>query len=238
MLLPQIPGQYPRSFATFCPLKVHFDSHLTMKSLKRSFGENTANISSKVFIRSLKSGRVQKVVREQYLRKDIPCSSQLCSACASNAAANASGNVPKPILSRQPARTRSFPSGHYIIPDTNVLLTGIDLLEHSDAFYDVIILQTVLEELRNRSLPLYNRIMSLAKSEEKRFYLFFNEFRAETSVVREEGETVNDRNDRAVRKAAEWYAAHLKAAAKKDAPAIVVITNDAENRRKAKAGGN
>lgn len=208
-----------------------------MKSLKRSFGDSTANISSKVFIRSLKSGRVQKVVREQYLRKDIPCSSQLCSACASNAAADASGNVPKPVLSRQPASTKSFPSGHYTVPDTNVLLTGIDLLEHSDAFYDVIILQTVLEELRNRSLPLYNRILSLVKSEEKRFYLFFNEFRAETNVVREEGETVNDRNDRAVRRSAFWYAAHLNVAAKKNAPVVVVITNDAENRRKAKADG-
>ena len=208
-----------------------------MKSLKRSFGDSTANISSKVFIRSLKSGRVQKVVREQYLRKDIPCSSQLCSACASNAAADASGNVPKPVLSRQPARTKSFPTGHYIVPDTNVLLTGIDLLEHSDAFYDVIILQTVLDELRNRSLPLYNRIMSLVKSEDKRFYLFFNEFRAETNVVREESETINDRNDRSIRKSAGWYATHLKAAAKKNAPAIVVITNDADNRRKAEAEG-
>ncbi|KAJ9650225.1 exosome catalytic subunit dis3 [Neophaeococcomyces mojaviensis] len=206
-----------------------------MKSLKRSLGDSSANISSKVFIRSLKSGRVQKVVREQYLRKDIPCSSQLCSTCAANAAPDASGNVPKPILSRRPAGTKQFPNGHYIIPDTNVLLTGIDLLEHSDAFYDVIILQTVLEELRNRSLPLYNRLMSLVKSEEKRFYLFFNEFRAETNVLRQEGETVNDRNDRAVRKSAEWYASHLDATTKKQGPAIVVITNDADNRRKSKA---
>ena len=208
-----------------------------MKSLKRSFGDNTANISSKVFIRSLKSGRVQKVVREQYLRKDIPCSSQLCSACATNAAADASGHVPKPVLSRQPAKTKAFPTGHYIMPDTNVLLTAIDLLEHSDAFYDVIVLQTVLDELRNRSLPLYNRIMNLVGSEEKRFYLFFNEFRVETNIVREEGETVNDRNDRAIRKSAAWYASHLNVVAKNNAPDIVVITNDAENRRKAKAEG-
>lgn len=206
-----------------------------MKSLKRSLGDTNANISSKVFIRSLKSGRVQKVVREQYLRKDIPCSSQLCPSCASNAAPDASGNVQKPVLSRKPTATKLFPAGHYLMPDTNVLLTGIDLLEHSDAFYDVIILQTVLEELRNRSLPLYNRIMSLVKSEEKRFYLFFNEFRAETNVVRDQGETINDRNDRAVRRAAQWYTVHLKAVAKKSTPAIVVITNDAENRRKAKA---
>lgn len=64
-----------------------------MKSLKRGLAAdpNAANISSKVYIRSTRSGRVQKVVKEQYLRKDIPCSSQLCSSCASTAAADANG---------------------------------------------------------------------------------------------------------------------------------------------------
>lgn len=208
-----------------------------MKSLKRSSNETASSLSSKTFIRSLKSGRVQKVVREQYLRKDISCSSQLCSTCVKNAAADASGRVPKPVLSRSPAKTKLFPNGHYLLPDTNVLLTGIDLLEHSDAFYDVIILQTVLEELRNRSLPLYNRVMNLVRSEDKRFYLFFNEFRAETNVIREEDESVNDRNDRAVRKSAQWYAEHLKSVTKTSVPAIVVITNDVENRKKSKAIG-
>ena len=61
----------------------------------------------------------------------------------------------------------------------------------------------MLEELRSRSLQLYNRIVGLSKSEEKRFYVFFNEFRLETYVTREVGETINDRNDRAVLKAVE-----------------------------------
>lgn len=65
-----------------------------MKSLKRSLvgDQATNNISSKVYIRSTRNGRVQKIVREQYLRKDIPCSSQLCSVCASTAATDSSGN--------------------------------------------------------------------------------------------------------------------------------------------------
>lgn len=123
------------------------------------------------------------------------------------------------------------------MPDTNVLLTSMDVFEDAKHFYDVIILQTVLEELRNRSLPLYNRLMALTKSAEKRFYIFFNEFRSETSIRREDGESINDRNDRAVRKAAAWYSSHLRAIAKKKAPAIVVLTNDQENRRKSKAEG-
>jgi hypothetical protein len=54
-----------------------------MTSLKRSYAADGAapNLSSKVYIRSTKSGKVQKIVRELYLREDIPCSSRLCAQC-------------------------------------------------------------------------------------------------------------------------------------------------------------
>jgi exosome complex exonuclease DIS3/RRP44 len=71
----------------------------------------------------------------------------------------------------------------------------MDLLETS-SFNAIIILQTVLDELRNRSLPLYNRLRALSKTEKKEIYIFHNDFRAETFVVREKGESINDRNDR------------------------------------------
>lgn len=52
-------------------------------SLKRSSVADggAPNLSSKVYVRSTKSGKVQKIVRELYLRQDIPCSSNLCRAC-------------------------------------------------------------------------------------------------------------------------------------------------------------
>ena len=52
-------------------------------SLKRSNAAERGglNLSSKVYVRSTKSGKVQKIVRELYLRQDIPCSSNLCRAC-------------------------------------------------------------------------------------------------------------------------------------------------------------
>lgn len=52
-------------------------------SLKRSTvsDRGQANLSSKVYVRSTKSGKVQKIVRELYLRQDIPCSSNLCRQC-------------------------------------------------------------------------------------------------------------------------------------------------------------
>lgn len=144
------------------------------------------------------------------------------------------------VLSERPAGTKAFPNGHYLVPDTNALLNAMDLFEQNSAFYDVIILQTVLEELRNRSLPIYNRLIGLTKSEDKRFYVFFNEFRLETYVAREQGETINDRNDRAVRQAVKWYGEHLQHAVKgssktKICPSIVMLSDDKENLRKAKA---
>jgi len=65
-----------------------------MKSLKRNFKSDSQSnaISSKTFVRSTKSGKVQKVVSEIYLRRDIPCSSKLCSLCPSIAPADANGN--------------------------------------------------------------------------------------------------------------------------------------------------
>lgn len=143
------------------------------------------------------------------------------------------------MLSKEPAGTKAYPKGHYLVPDTNAFLTAMDLFEHASAFYDVIVLQVVLEELRGRSLPLYNRLVGLTKSDEKRFYVFFNEFRLETYVARDQGETVNDRNDRAVRKAVRWYAEHLAQTASKAKrmPAVVMLSNDRDNLRKAREEG-
>lgn len=144
------------------------------------------------------------------------------------------------VLSDQANTTKTYANGHYLVPDTNALLNAMDLFEQASAFYDVIVLQTVLEELKNRSLPLYNRLIGLTKSEEKRFYVFFNEFRLETYVLRQPGETINDRNDRAVRRAVKWYGEHLEQATQgsskqRTCPAIVMLSDDKENLRKAKA---
>ncbi|KAI4737125.1 ribonuclease R [Aureobasidium sp. EXF-12298] len=214
-----------------------------MTSLKRSYAADSAaqNLSSKVYIRSTKSGKVQKIVRELYLREDIPCSSRLCAHCLEIAPTDYHNKVAPFVLSETPAGTKSFPNGHYIIPDTNAFLTGMDLFELETAFHDVIVLQTVLEEVKNRSLPLYHRLISLTKNDGKRFYVFFNDFRLQTYVVRDDKETINDRNDRAVRRAVKWYADHLDEAVSKRksvrCPSVIMISDDRDNLRKAKNDG-
>ena len=64
-----------------------------MSSLKRSHAADlqAPNISSKVFVRSGKNGKVQKIVREVYLRQDIPCSSRLCTRCQAHVPTDTDG---------------------------------------------------------------------------------------------------------------------------------------------------
>ena len=58
-------------------------------------------------------------------------------------------------------------------------------------------------------------------------------------MQREQGESINDRNDRAIRVAAKWYQNHIHFAARAisraaNSPAILLLSNDVQNVQKAK----
>ncbi|CAK7915230.1 exosome complex exonuclease Dis3p [[Candida] anglica] len=193
-------------------------------------------VTSKVFVRS-RNGGATKIVREHYLRNDIPCYSKLCNKCQLVLKPDANGELPQFILSESPLKLNSG-SPHYVVLDTNIILHAIDLVENIDCFFDVIVPQTVLEEVKNRSFPIYQRIRSLVKSDEKRFVVFHNEFNEATHVSRMKDESSNDYNDRAIRKVAEWYNLHLNTNNNSTTPVrILFITNDKDNLSKAKAEG-
>ena len=82
---------------------------------------------------------------------------------------------------------------HYLVIDTNVVLDQIDLLE-AEGLEHVIILTTVLEEVRHRSSPIYKRLRDLVANTRRDFYVFVNEHRRETWVERRAGESANDRS--------------------------------------------
>ncbi|ANB14001.1 exosome catalytic subunit DIS3 [Sugiyamaella lignohabitans] len=224
---------------------------------KRQSSSGRGSIAHKVFVRSSKAGNASKIVREQYLRSDIPCSSEACSVCIPPQ--NADGTFRPPVLAKIPNSNKQR-GPHYVVVDTNIALKAIDLLEHKSIFYDVIIPQIVLEEVRNRSLPVYNRLRNLTKAsdDEKRFYVFHNEFHQDTHVTRNKNESINDRNDRAIRQTSKWYQDHLKktvdtrqnissmdvdgdssssSAKMVVVPQIVLISDDRDNRTKAEAEG-
>jgi len=171
-------------------------------------------LRQKSFIHKTRRGHVVKVVREHYLRDDVYCGSLLCKKC------------------RQESFKLAQPeSAHYLILDTNVILHQIDLLDNP-ALKNVVIPQTVLEEVRHRSRSVHERIRSIIADEERHFFVFYNELRRETFIERQKGETQNDRNDRAIRVATKWYSSHLLGTV-----TTVLLTNDAECLGKARADG-
>jgi exosome complex exonuclease DIS3/RRP44 len=93
---------------------------------------------------------------------------------------------------------------------------------------NVIILQTVLDESKNQNISLYQRLRKIIDNEKKHFYVFSNEYHKETYVERKEDESINDRNDRAIRVAASWYMRTLSETKK-----VFLVTNDQENLKKA-----
>ncbi|XP_020494844.2 exosome complex exonuclease RRP44 [Labrus bergylta] len=185
-------------------------------------------LKSKTFIKKTRSGGVMKIVREHYLRDDIWCGSEVCADCKQESTVLQGDACIESNLCAYP---------HYLIPDTNVVLHQIDVLE-DPVIRNVIILQTVLQEVRHRSAPVYKRLKDIIHEKEKHFYTFTNEHHSETFVEREPGESANDRNDRAIRVATKWYSQHLKTSAP-DAEGlkVVLLTNDNGNKQKAEESG-
>jgi exosome complex exonuclease DIS3/RRP44 len=93
----------------------------------------------KHFLRKTAKGRVVKVLREHYLRPDIPCGSLLCDACdefygaslrptlATDEEDDARSKVERPLLSvkGRPA-WKGAARGHYLVLDTNVVLHQVN----------------------------------------------------------------------------------------------------------------
>ncbi|KAK7856151.1 exosome complex exonuclease rrp44 like protein a [Quercus suber] len=170
-------------------------------------------LHSKTFVKKTRGGKVNKQVREHYLRDDIYCGAPICKLCDSSAA-------------------RLSPSASTILVlDTNVVLNQIDLLENP-AIDDVVMLSVVLDEVKNKNMGVYNRVRALCSNSLRRFFVFANEHHKDTFVKEMAKESKNDRNDRAIRVAAQWYQSHLGGAAR-----VLLITNDKENKRKAIAEG-
>ncbi|KIK00978.1 hypothetical protein K443DRAFT_678766 [Laccaria amethystina LaAM-08-1] len=196
-----------------------------------------AVVTQRKFFKKTARGKVIKVLRERYLRDDVACGIENCRSCSELTGTSIlppSGDQLHPL----------FPNGHFVLPDTNVFLSQMDLVESPLFMPPIILLQTVIEEVRHRSLPLYNRLKALTRMDDKRIWVFYNEYRSETAIIREEGETPNDRNDRGIRKATEWYNSHIsvnrppiRGRPSPKLPTVVLMTEDAANRQKAEHAG-
>ena len=113
----------------------------------------------------------------------------------------------------------------YVLPDTNVILHQLDVLEHRDVKCDqldrLVICRTVAEEVRARDRRCYRRLLALIRDPSKQVLTLHHA--SPKPLLRE---SMNDANDRAIRDAA--------ALVKRVCGDCVLCTDDADNRRKAK----
>ena len=206
---------------------------MVIRVQKRASTAGEVAASTFKFHRKTARGKVRAVVRETYQRDDVPCGCIACEACASFV----EHGTPPPILDQHGTQKTYTRKKHYVVVDTNVILHQMDVLE-SPVFTNVIIMQTVANEVRNHSMPLYNRLRTLLMDPDRRFWLFYNDFHQDTNVVRFADESPNDRNDRAIRQAAAYYTAHLRThALPGHADTTVIVSEDVENVHKARVEG-
>lgn len=79
------------------------------------------------------------------------------------------------MLSEDPvSKSDLFKDPHYLLLDTNVILDQIDVFEEN-AITDVIVLQTVLDEVKHKSASIYKRLRDILVNPARRFYTFVNE---------------------------------------------------------------
>ncbi|KAI9635360.1 uncharacterized protein MKK02DRAFT_36673 [Dioszegia hungarica] len=205
-------------------------THPPITILKRT--REDLPLSQTKFLKKTARGKVLTFLRERYVRDDIPCGFESCRHCDAFP-----GHRPVlPDVGYRAHMKYTGKEGHYLVIDTNIVLHQMDLLAALPKTLPLIVPSTTIRETRHRSLPLYNRLQELVKDEDRIVWVWWNEERRETATVEEQGESINDRNDRAIRNTLIFYAAHLTISASKP-PQLIMLSDDKGNRALAEAEG-
>lgn len=166
------------------------------------------------------------MIRERYLRDDIPCGSALCEICQYDQTP-----LVGPRLSSTPRQLPDILQGrpHYVMVDASVAFHQIDVWEHVE-MKDVILLSSVLAQVKDKSLPVHDRLRALAANKDRSFYVFSNDFHATAFVERQKGESLEDYRHRLVHSSIHWYQQHQTVS-------IVLICNVEVDQKKAQSVG-
>uniref|UniRef100_A0A3B0MFC3 Ribosomal RNA-processing protein 44 n=1 Tax=Theileria annulata TaxID=5874 RepID=A0A3B0MFC3_THEAN len=133
---------------------------------------------------------LKRITREIYFRNDLGCGVNSCNACP-NSLTQRKLNAELPI----------------IILSFEIINNNFVVLE--EFLKNCVIPVTVINEIRRRSLTQYNRLKKLVKNSERTFYVLSNENLKDTFVEELPGESVSERDQRAILQCAYWYSNHL-----------------------------
>ena len=142
-------------------------------------------------------GRVFGVVRENYLRTDIPCRSELCFENCS-------------FKTEETKRQSVLPKDvtHYLIPFTDVTAKYMEILEFAD-ISGVIFPQTVVNTIQQSSMRQYKRICNYVRDNKNASIFFPNEFFKSTYLHRTTSESIFSWQNKMVYQGGIWYYDHL-----------------------------
>jgi exosome complex exonuclease DIS3/RRP44 len=88
----------------------------------------------------------------------------------------------------------------------------MDLIQNCPVLRNVVVFQTIFEELNSKKPSAFTILKNLIEVETyRKFYIFPNEFFESTHIDLEGTETIEQRNERAILKAALYYKDHLQA---------------------------
>uniref|UniRef100_A0A668A3G0 DIS3-like exonuclease 1 n=1 Tax=Myripristis murdjan TaxID=586833 RepID=A0A668A3G0_9TELE len=150
-------------------------------------------------------GRKVRVVREHYLREEVPCYSAVCQAVACSNGKVLSGELT-----------------HYVVPDASVVADYLEVLELRE-LQGIVFTQTAFQAVQHNKgrSRQYNRLRGLLKDPRHNCVLFANEFQEYSYCPREKGESQDKWQTKCVYSAAVWYHDHLAGL-----KPIVMITED------------
>ncbi|XP_071112514.1 DIS3-like exonuclease 1 [Haliotis cracherodii] len=167
---------------------------------------STVRTERQLRVKSRQGGRI-RVVRELYLREDIPCQSSLCVAGCLNSAES---------LSLLPSDVT-----HYVFPDCQVARDYLEILEAPE-IRGIVFTQTVANSVQHDgSKRLYSRLRNIVKDPRRGSITFHNEFQKYAYCERQAREPLNDWHIRSTYQAAEWFYNHLAG----QMPVVMVTQN-------------
>ncbi|XP_019853145.1 PREDICTED: DIS3-like exonuclease 1 [Amphimedon queenslandica] len=155
------------------------------------------------------------IIREHYLRDDIPCRMKQCGICNQE------------LSDTQCMLTDDL--SHYLLPDVNVVERFHEVLEYP-TLRGLIITQTASDNLKySVSYTKFMRFMKSLSVPSKSSVHFPNEHQLETYVEQEPTETIDDWEQKLTMLAAKWYYRHIEMLGLVDKVKLVLITEECKD---------
>ncbi|CAL1262791.1 unnamed protein product [Larinioides sclopetarius] len=153
-------------------------------------------------------GKTGAIVREHYLRDDIPCYSPLCQNCGSK-------NISSKNIQLAEDAT------HYAIPCYDIVQNYLELLEFQE-LKGLIILQSIASKvIQSSGHRTFNRLLNICKDIRRGSIIFLNENCQKSFVPRRISESLDEWFNKCCAQAANFYAEHLNGAI----PIILISEN-------------